>query len=67
MGVVVQMNKAAQIRQTWKRDGEQPCSHERFDKEYHLGSDTGDYVCLTCGVSWWRDDPKPPPEPSAKT
>ncbi len=35
-------------------------------KEYAAGADTGDRVCLDCGVEWWRGDEKPPPEPSGQ-
>ena len=26
-----------------------PCKHERTKKEYYLGMDTGDKICLDCG------------------
>lgn len=57
------MNKVGQIRQAWERDGKPRCTHESFDKEYYLGSDTGDYACKTCGITWPRGHDKPPPEP----
>ena len=28
--------------------GNKPCEHPKLEKEYYLGSDTGDYVCTTC-------------------
>jgi len=31
-----------------------PCSHDHFEKEYILGSDTGDYVCTGCGKIFSR-------------
>lgn len=37
-----------------------PCEHSTQDKEYHLGADTGDLVCTSCGETWWRDDPERP-------
>jgi hypothetical protein len=61
---MVQAKKADQIHQAWVAEGEPECTHEEYDKEYVLGADTGDYVCMTCGVSWWRSGEKPPPEPN---
>lgn len=46
----MQMRDAAALRQRW---GDKPCEHPRLDKEYHLGSATGDYVCTTCGEARW--------------
>jgi hypothetical protein len=61
----VQAKKAAQIKREWVAKGEPECTHERYDKERILSADTGDWVCLKCGISWWRGDAeKPPPEPS---
>jgi hypothetical protein len=42
----VQIGDAAQLRRQW---GDRPCDHPRFSKEYHLGADTGDYICEQCG------------------
>jgi len=42
----MQTDKAARLRSEW---GDQPCNHPSFDKEYYLGAQTGDYVCLQCG------------------
>jgi hypothetical protein len=61
------MAEVAKIREGWIRRGRPHCTHERYDKEYGLGSDTGDYACLTCGISWARGSNKPLPEPSADT
>ncbi len=57
------MEKVAQIRTAWVRKGKPRCAHEDYDKEYYLGADTGDYACKTCGITWPRGGPKPPPEP----
>jgi hypothetical protein len=57
----VQLGKVAQIEREWKAAGEPYCEHRRYDKEYYLGADTGDLVCLTCGETWPRGEPVPPP------
>jgi len=47
----MQFEKAMKL----KRDAKErnlKCSHPELDKEYYLGSDTGDYVCTTCGESF---------------
>jgi hypothetical protein len=51
---MTQMDKFAALRRDWIAKGDPPCSHESVDKEYHLGSDTGDEGCLACGATWWR-------------
>ena len=28
------------------------CTHENIEKEYYLGSQTGDYVCTSCGKTF---------------
>lgn len=52
----MQTEKAQELQEKWLKKGNPPCSHERIEKEYHLGSDTGDYVCVTCGQSAWGRD-----------
>ena len=42
----MQFEKAQQLKKAW---GNKPCDHPRTEKEYYLGSDTGDHVCLQCG------------------
>ena len=42
----MQAEKAAELRTIW---GKKPCDHPALDKEYYLGSATGDYVCTQCG------------------
>jgi hypothetical protein len=53
---MVQMDRVAQIRQQWEASGRSPCAHSDFDREYYLGSNTGDYVCISCGESFSRDE-----------
>ncbi|HET8895067.1 MAG TPA: hypothetical protein VFM96_13315 [Gaiellaceae bacterium] len=50
------------MRERWEAAGRPYCAHERYDIEYCLGADTGDFACLNCGASWGRRSPKPPPE-----
>lgn len=52
----MQMDAAAKLREVWDRKGNPPCAHPRVDKEYHLGADTGDVACTTCGETWPRSD-----------
>jgi hypothetical protein len=56
----MQMAKANELREAWAAKGNPPCEHPSLDKEYHLGSDTGDVVCASCGECWSRDDPTRP-------
>ena len=51
---MVQASEVATIRERWRTAGEPPCAHERTDREYELGGDTGDYACLDCGATWPR-------------
>lgn len=44
----MQQKKALELRKQW---GDRPCDHPTLEKEYELGSATGDYVCTTCGES----------------
>jgi hypothetical protein len=53
---MVQMDKAAKIRKAWEAAGSPPCEHPDADREYCLGSSTGDYICLTCGESLSRSE-----------
>lgn len=46
---MVQMSEVARIYAAWIERGMPPCDHPRVDREYHLGSRTGDLVCLLCG------------------
>jgi hypothetical protein len=49
---VVQMREAMQLRRAWNAKVSPPCDHPEVDREYNLGSHTGDYDCLTCGESF---------------
>ena len=49
----MQMDEALRLQKEW---GNKPCDHPYLEKEYYLGSSTGDWVCTTCGqVGWGRD------------
>ncbi|QEL70408.1 MULTISPECIES: hypothetical protein [unclassified Bacillus cereus group] len=47
----MQSEEAAELRRQWKEAGDKPCSHEITEKEYYLGSNTGDRICTTCGFA----------------
>jgi hypothetical protein len=61
---MVQAAKVQKIREGWIADGKPYCAHENYDKEYFFGAQSEDYACLNCGITWPRNDPVPPPEPS---
>lgn len=44
----MQYEKAEQLQKEW---GDKPCDHPFIEKEYYLGTSTGDRVCSTCGLS----------------
>lgn len=46
----MQAKEAKALREQW---GDRSCDHPSLEKEYELGSATGDYVCTTCGRSGW--------------
>jgi hypothetical protein len=48
----MQMSEAAKLQEAW---GDKPCNHPSSEREYYLGSHTGDDVCTQCGRSL---DPK---------
>jgi hypothetical protein len=50
------MKDARVLRERWKIENGGPCDHPRVVKEYHLGSDTGDYVCTRCGETGYGPD-----------
>lgn len=56
--------RSAAIARAYEAGGGGPCGHPRADKEYELGSDTGDVGCLRCGMTWWHTKEPPPWEPS---
>ncbi len=44
--MAIQSKKIKEIKDKW---GNKDCSHPYFTKEYDLGAQTGDYVCMQCG------------------
>lgn len=44
----MQLKEALELQRQW---GNKPCNHPRVEKEYHLATSTGDYVCTTCGAT----------------
>lgn len=44
----MQMEQANLIAKRW---GDKPCDHPGLVKEYHLGTQTGDRICVQCGKS----------------
>ncbi len=48
----MQAREASHLRKMW---GDVPCDHDHVEKEYDLGSDTGDLVCTQCGRTFWGD------------
>jgi hypothetical protein len=46
----MQMKDAFELQKEWKRKGNPHCTHPNVEREYHLGSHTGDNVCTTCGA-----------------
>jgi len=57
----MQYEEAERLRNEWHG---KPCKHEDVEREYHLGSHTGDYVCTKCGQEFTR---RPEPEPDSPT
>ena len=55
---MAEFGDATAIRRRWT-ETPTACSHERTEKEYYLGMQTGDVVCMDCGITWWWN--KPPP------
>jgi hypothetical protein len=53
----MQMDDALRLRTAWIEKGNPPCDHPHVDKEYYLGSSTGDWVCTTCGREVDRKQP----------
>lgn len=52
----MQMDDARRLCEEWEKKGNPPCDHENLEKEYALGSATGDYVCTRCGEAGWGKD-----------
>jgi hypothetical protein len=58
----MQSKTALQLKKSW---GNKPCEHPEIEKEYYLGSATGDYICIQCGKagtgsSWNKSSHKKP-------
>lgn len=49
----MQLEEALELQREW---GNKPCNHPTVVKEYHLGTQTGDYACTTCGMTGWGRD-----------
>ena len=47
-GIKMQQKDAIKLKDD---RGDEPCSHPSLEKEYELGTATGDYVCTSCGES----------------
>lgn len=57
----IYMSEAQKLREDWAARGNPPCEHAEIVRERHdLGASTSDYVCTTCGKTWWGDDPERP-------
>lgn len=50
--ITLQMKEAQELRKEWERKGKPPCKHEKLEKEYYLGTQTGDKICTTCGETF---------------
>lgn len=44
----IQSEEAKKLQENW---GGKPCEHPEWGKEYYLATNTGDYVCLQCGLT----------------
>lgn len=51
----MQKERAKELRQKW---GDKPCDHPKLEKEYHLGGDTGDKICVQCGSEFTSEEAK---------
>jgi len=47
----MQMKKALELQNQRNARGKRRCNHPSIEREYYLGSNTGDYVCSTCGAN----------------
>ena len=54
----MQMDDARRQREAWQQRGGESCPHDELDKEYYLGSDTGDKVCKACGETFGPNELK---------
>lgn len=51
--VSMKLEEANERKENW---GIRPCKHERLEKEYYMGAQTGDKVCVTCGSTFWMGE-----------
>lgn len=58
---MVQALEAIEIRKRWEAAGSPPCDHKKVSKEYYLGAQTGDKICMDCGET----NPEHPSQSSA--
>ena len=49
----MQYEEAKRLKDAW---GNKPCSHPSFEKEYYLGAQTLDYVCIQCGEAFTKQE-----------
>jgi hypothetical protein len=47
----MQMKDASRLQKEWENKGNPPCEHPYVEREYDLGSHTGDDVCTICGAT----------------
>lgn len=48
----MQHSDAKRLEEKWAG---KPCKHSDIEKEYYLGTQTGDYVCSNCGRTGPKD------------
>ena len=46
----MQMDEVLWRQREWKAKGNPPCEHPDCEREYSLGTQTGDYACTQCGA-----------------
>lgn len=54
---MVQYEDANRAEVQWERDGSPACTHS-YEKEYYLGTDSGDFRCVHCGATLTRSEMK---------
>lgn len=50
---VMDSSETTRLQEAWAAKGSPPCDHPHKEKERHLGAQTGDKVCTTCGKEFW--------------
>lgn len=51
----MQFEKANKLKNATSKEQKESCDHS-YEKEYYLGSHTGDYVCIKCGDRLWESN-----------